>query len=787
MVVGRVYRRAVGVFSHRRDAEDALHELRDSGFAMDRVSVVAQNAERDDQIAGADVRDDVGNKSDEGAALGAVSGGTVGGLTGLLVGLGALAIPGLGPIMLAGAAATTLATTLAGAGIGAVAGSLVGALVGLGIPEERARVYNERVGRGHYLVIIDGTDAEIARAEAIFRRRGIEEFAVYDHNDIANLPADYLTSTIPSADVTNGGFGVTKHAIGYFQNRNDAEEAINDLLDAGFPLNQISLVHRDSSQRGPIRGVTVSDRFDAMRLGLPDARARFYDERVTQGHYLVIISGTEDEINRAAAILSRRGIQQWETYDPTVVNRTDYGHGTGLQRARRAIGVFPHRRDAEVALTELRDAGFLMSQVSLIGKDADGRNPVAGVGNKANEGAKAGAVTGGALGGLGGLLVGLGALAIPGIGPVVAGGAVATALATTAAGGAIGAAAGGITGGLVGLGIPENRARVYNDRLNRGDYLVIVDGTDEEVRHAEAILKRHDIQEFDTFDQPDTQNRINGTAAYEPAISSPPLGVDPLLPTTPHELTISSPPLGVDPLLPTTPYEPAMSSPPLGVGAARVQRARRAIGVFPHRRDAEAALTELRDAGFSMSQVSLIGKDADGRNPVAGVNPRSGLGNKVDEGAKAGAVTGGALGGLGGLLVGLGALAIPGIGPVVAGGAVATALATTAAGGVIGAAAGGITGGLVGLGIPENRARVYNDRLNRGDYLVIVDGTDEEVRHAEAILKRHGIQEFDTFDADRNSVRHETPIVNTTSTNYATGSNLDDPAVVIIDHRDRRS
>ena len=188
-----------------------------------------------------------------------------------------------------------------------------------------------------------------------------------------------------------------------------------------------------------------------------------------------------------------------------------------------------------------------------------------------------------------------------------------------------------------------------------------------------------------------------------------------------------------------------------------------------------------------MSQVSLIGKDADGRNPVAGVNPRSGLGNKVDEGAKAGAVTGGALGGLGGLLVGLGALAIPGIGPVVAGGAVATALATTAAGGVIGAAAGGITGGLVGLGIPENRARVYNDRLNRGDYLVIVDGTDEEVRHAEAILKRHGIQEFDTFDADRNSVRHETPIVNTTSTNYATGSNLDDPAVVIIDHRDRRS
>ncbi|MBR8840162.1 MAG: histidine kinase, partial [Stigonema ocellatum SAG 48.90 = DSM 106950] len=202
--------------------------------------------------------------------------------------------------------------------------------------------------------------------------------------------------------------------------------------------------------------------------------------------------------------------------------------------------------------------------------------------------------------------------------------------------------------------------------------------------------------------------------------------------------------------------------------------------------DAEAAITELRNAGFPLNQVSLIAKDADGNNPVGGVNTQPGVGNKAGEGVKAGALTGGALGGLGGLLVGLGALAIPGVGPVIAGGALATALATAATGGAIGAAAGGLTGGLAGLGIPENRARAYSDRFNRGDYLVLVDGTNEQLRHAEAILKRHNIQDFDIFDAGRDGVRQETPVVNTTSTNYSTGVNREEPAVIIIDNRDER-
>ena len=379
MVVG-LHKRAVGVFSHRRDVEHALHELKKVGFDMNRVSVITQDGDRDD-ISGAEVRDRVGDKSDEGAKVGAVTGTALGGLTGLLVGLGTLAIPGIGPIMLAGAAATTLATTLTGAGIGAVAGSLLGALVGLGIPEERARVYDERVKRGHYLVIVDGTDTEIARAEAILHQGGVEEFGIYDNPDAINTNTDYVA---PTSNVAYSGV------------------------------------------------------------------------------------------------------------------------------ARRAIGVFSHRRDAEAAITELRDAGFPLSRISIIAKDTNGQgiggvdvDKNVGTGNKADEGVKAGAATGGVVGGLTGLLVGLGTLAIPGIGPVIAGGAAATALASTLAGGAIGAAAGGIVGGLVGLGIPEDRARVYSDRFQRGDYLVIIDGTEAEIREAEAILRRRGIEEFAIYDGTD--------------------------------------------------------------------------------------------------------------------------------------------------------------------------------------------------------------------------------------------------------------------------------------------
>jgi hypothetical protein len=177
------YKRATGTFSNHQKAESALGELRESGFNMDQISIIGNNVDHNSDItAERQVQhlNDLDNKAGEGAATGAASGVAVGGLTGLLVGLGLVAIPGVGPVMLAGAVATTLATTLTGGAIGAAAGGLIGGLVGLGIPKDRAKVYSDRVDQGDCLVIVDGLEREIHQAEAILQRHGIHEWGVYD-------------------------------------------------------------------------------------------------------------------------------------------------------------------------------------------------------------------------------------------------------------------------------------------------------------------------------------------------------------------------------------------------------------------------------------------------------------------------------------------------------------------------------------------------------------------------------------------------------------------------------
>lgn len=189
------HKRAVGVFNNHRDAETALNKLKNIGFDMNNVSVIAKDRDKDQSLS--EHKKTEGNKSDEGAKAGAATGGIVGTLTGLLVGLGTLAIPGIGPIMLAGATATAVATTIAGGAIGAAAGGLVGALIGLGIPEEQAKVYNDRIAQGHYLVIVTGDPFSIAQAETIFRENHIEEWNVYDAPNQPVVPTNTNTKVEP--------------------------------------------------------------------------------------------------------------------------------------------------------------------------------------------------------------------------------------------------------------------------------------------------------------------------------------------------------------------------------------------------------------------------------------------------------------------------------------------------------------------------------------------------------------------------------------------------------------
>src|SRR5215208_6432117 len=145
------------------------------------------------------------------------------------------------------------------------------------------------------------------------------------------------------------------------------------------------------------------------------------------------------------------------------------------------VGLFRDSARAERAIRDLKDAGFTDSQIGVLMQDrAEARKFAEDTGTKAGEGAAAGAATGGILGGVVGLLAGVGALVIPGIGPIVAGGA----LASTLAGAGIGAAAGGLAGALMGMGIPEEDARHFDEVFRAGGILVTVSaqGREEEAR-----------------------------------------------------------------------------------------------------------------------------------------------------------------------------------------------------------------------------------------------------------------------------------------------------------------
>lgn len=209
------YKRAVGVFQSRSEAERALSSLRNSGFSMDRVSVLAKDAGRNEEIAGVGVqdRDDLNkdrgdNEAQEGAGIGATAGTVLGGVGGLLVGLEALIIPGVGPFLAAG----TIATTLAGAGIGAAAGAIVGALTGLGIPEEDAKAYDNRISQGDYLVVLEGTEEEINRAGSILSNQGVQNWNVYSmsgevsSSNVAAAPINRETQTYTNATTRDRDF-----------------------------------------------------------------------------------------------------------------------------------------------------------------------------------------------------------------------------------------------------------------------------------------------------------------------------------------------------------------------------------------------------------------------------------------------------------------------------------------------------------------------------------------------------------------------------------------------------
>lgn len=145
------------------------------------------------------------------------------------------------------------------------------------------------------------------------------------------------------------------------------------------------------------------------------------------------------------------------------------------------------RARAENIVGQLQSAGFANNDISVLFPNKDGTRDFAHEHNtKAPEGAIAGVGAGGAIGGTVGLLAGIGALAIPGIGPFIAAGPILAALSGAAAG----AAVGGVTGALVGMGIPELEAKRYEGKIKGGNLLISVHTEDsDEVKRAKEIFK----------------------------------------------------------------------------------------------------------------------------------------------------------------------------------------------------------------------------------------------------------------------------------------------------------
>jgi len=180
---------------------------------------------------------------------------------------------------------------------------------------------------------------------------------------------------------------------------------------------------------------------------------------------------------------------------------------------------------------------------------------------------------------------------------------------------------------------------------------------------------------------------------------------------------------------------------------------------------ADRIVDSLKVANFSNSDISALFADKNTTNDFAHEKN-----TKAPEGAVAGAGTGGLVGGALGWIAGIGALAIPGVGPFIAAGPIIAALS----GAAIGATVGGVAGGLIGMGIPELEARRYEGRLNEGNILISVHTENaEEIERATRILSDAGAQ--DVCTTSESTTPDARPTVE--SGDYLTGNRFSDPEV----------
>jgi len=176
------------------------------------------------------------------------------------------------------------------------------------------------------------------------------------------------------------------------------------------------------------------------------------------------------------------------------------------------------------------------------------------------------------------------------------------------------------------------------------------------------------------------------------------------------------------------------------------------FGIYPDRTSAERAVDILRTDGFRSTDISVLFPENQGTKDFAHEKN-----TKAPEGTATGATSGAVIGGTLGWLVGIGALAIPGLGPFIAAGPIMAALAGAGAGGVVG----GLAGALVGMGIPEYEAKRYEGRIKEGGILLSLHSDNSDwTKKAKEILERTGARDVSsTGEASADFQKTDKPMV----------------------------
>jgi len=217
----------IGTYSNLETATAVVNDLVNAGFHRNSISVIADDP---DKKYATYIDHDT---SGDGTAAGAGIGAALGGLGGLLLGLGALAIPGIGPVIAAG----PIVAALAGAGVGAVTGGIIGALVDLGIPEETAHEYAESVRRGNVLVTAQVPDNRSEEATRIMQRPGLldiqREAETWRASGWKGFDATDTVTTTPRTNVTNGSTKATSTTRAGDTTKGDTIKVVEENLQVG--------------------------------------------------------------------------------------------------------------------------------------------------------------------------------------------------------------------------------------------------------------------------------------------------------------------------------------------------------------------------------------------------------------------------------------------------------------------------------------------------------------------------------------------------------------------------